>query len=58
MKNNYFFKEKLLNKNFLNLGFKKEGIQKMLAEHNKRKQNYANQLWALLMLQEWLNQNF
>ena len=53
-----YLKEKLLNKNFLNLGFKKEGIQKMLAEHNKRKQNYANQLWALLMLQEWLQMWF
>lgn len=51
-------KDRLLNENFLKFGFKKDGIEKMILEHKSRKQNNANQLWALLTLSEWLRQNF
>jgi len=51
---NDYLKEQLLDKKFLNLGFKREGIEKLINDHANHKQNYANHLWALLILREWL----
>ncbi len=45
--------ENLLNKNFLDFGFKREGIEKLIFDHKSFRQNYANHLWALLMLSQW-----
>lgn len=49
-----YLRERLLNKKFLDFGFKKEGIEKMISDHKNFRQNYASQLWALLFLSEWL----
>ena len=53
-----YLREKLLAKKFLNYGFKKQGVEKLINDHTSHKQNYANHLWALLMLQEWLQMWF
>lgn len=49
-----YLKKELLDKKFLDYGFKKEGVEKLILDHKIKKANYANQLWALLMLAKWL----
>lgn len=49
-----YLRENLLDKNFLNFGFKKEGIEKLIKEHKKGIKNNSYKLWALLMLKFWL----
>lgn len=45
--------ENLLNKKFLDYGFKKEGIEKLISEHKIYHQNYTPYLWVLLTLSHW-----
>ncbi|PIR89749.1 asparagine synthase (glutamine-hydrolyzing) [bacterium (Candidatus Gribaldobacteria) CG07_land_8_20_14_0_80_33_18] len=49
-----YLKNELLDKKFLDFGFKKEGIEKMLSDHKNYRQNYAYQFWTLLFLKKWL----
>jgi len=53
-----YLREKLLAKKFLAFGFEKQGIKQLIEEHKNHHQNYANHLWALLMLEAWLQQYF
>jgi asparagine synthase (glutamine-hydrolysing) len=49
-----YLQTNLLDEKFIGLGwFKRPGIQKLIDDHKSRKQNNANQLWALLMLRTW-----
>ncbi|OWK26733.1 MAG: asparagine synthase (glutamine-hydrolyzing) [Parcubacteria group bacterium GW2011_GWA2_38_13b] len=48
-----YLRGELLDEKFLNYGFKKEGLEKLLQDHKSFKQNYANHLWALLFLRTW-----
>jgi asparagine synthase (glutamine-hydrolysing) len=50
-----YVKDKLLNKNFTKYGFKREGLEKIIASHKKGGQNFANHIWALLMLEGWFS---
>ncbi len=47
-------RERLLSPEFLRYGFRKDGLLRLISDHEKHRQNYANHLWALLMLREWL----
>ena len=49
-----YLKNELLDKKFLDFGYRKEGIEKMLSDHKNYRQNYAYQFWALLVLKKWL----
>ncbi|MEO0119552.1 MAG: asparagine synthase C-terminal domain-containing protein, partial [candidate division WOR-3 bacterium] len=49
-----YLRENLLEKNFLNFGFKKEGIEKLISEHKKGIKNTSYKIWALLILKFWL----
>lgn len=51
-------KERLLDKSFLDYGFKKEGLEKLITDHKEKRRNNANQLWALLTLSYWLENYF
>ena len=51
---NDYLKEQLLDKKFLDYGFKKDGIKKLIQDHKDYRQDYTNQLWALLVLKNWL----
>jgi len=51
---NDYLKEQLLDKKFFDFGFKKDGIGKLIQNHKDCRQDYTNQLWALLVLKNWL----
>jgi asparagine synthase (glutamine-hydrolysing) len=52
---NEYLKANLLSESFLKWSwFRREGIEKLIEDHKTHKQNNANQLWALLMLSQWL----
>ena len=55
---NNYLQENILDNKFLNYGFKKEGVVKMIYDHEKHRYNYENQLWTLLCLRLWLKQWF
>lgn len=55
---NNYLKSQLLNEKFYRWGFKKEGIEQLITSHESKHNNYANRLWALLMLNEWFKQYF
>jgi len=48
-----YLEENLLNKKFLDYGFKKEGIEKLISDHKTYRQNYTPYLWVLLTLSYW-----
>lgn len=48
-----YLRENLLDKKFLDYGFKRQGIEKLINDHKNYRQNYANHLWALLFLRQW-----
>jgi asparagine synthase (glutamine-hydrolysing) len=47
-------KKRLLDGNLDMLGLDEIHIEKMLEQHKTQKKDYANELWTLLMLREWL----
>lgn len=49
-----YLKERLFERKFLEFGFKREGLEKLLSAHKRGVKNYSYHLWALLMLREWL----
>lgn len=49
-----YLKYNLLDKDFLDFGFKKEGLEKLIQDHEKLSTNNTNRLWALLTLSIWL----
>lgn len=50
-----YLREQLLDQKFLAHGFfTREGIERLIDDHASHRQNYANHLWALLVLREWL----
>lgn len=53
-----YLREELLDKKYLDYGFKKRGIEKIIEDHESHRQNYANQLWALLTLNHWFKEYF
>ena len=55
---NNYLKDNILDKKFLSYGFAKQGIAKMISDHEKHRHNYENQLWTLLCLRLWLKQWF
>lgn len=51
-----FVQEKLLDDKFLSYGFfKRKGLENLIYNHSHGIRNYADHIWALLSLQEWLN---
>jgi asparagine synthase (glutamine-hydrolysing) len=54
VKLNDYLKAQLLDKKFLDYGFKKDGIKKLIQDHKNHRQDYTNQLWTLLTLKNWL----
>ncbi len=53
-----YLNERLFDEKFSVFGFKKDGLKKMIDDHKNHRSNYANQLWDLLMLREWLESFF
>ena len=54
-----YFKSVLLSEKSINRGlFKKEEIERLIAEHSRGKTNYAHHLWALLTLEHWFREYF
>lgn len=53
-----YLEKNILSPHFLNYGFNKGEIQKMLMLHKSKKANYENQLFTLLMLSLWLKEWF
>jgi len=51
-----FLKERILSREFLNYGFNKNFLEQLINEHQKGVRNHSYRLWALLILNEWLNQ--
>jgi len=51
---NDYLKTQLLDKKFLDYGFKKDVIEKLIQDHKDHRQDYTNQLWTLLTLKNWL----
>jgi asparagine synthase (glutamine-hydrolysing) len=50
---NDFLKENIFSQNFLNFGFSKSFIEKLIEEQEKKIRNHTNRLWALLVLSQW-----
>jgi asparagine synthase (glutamine-hydrolysing) len=48
-----FLKERIFSQEFLNHGFNKNFLEKLIGEHQKGIRNNAYKLWALLILEEW-----
>ncbi|MEA3398649.1 MAG: asparagine synthase (glutamine-hydrolyzing) [Patescibacteria group bacterium] len=55
---NDYLRDNLLDKNFIDYGFNRAEIEKMISKHKSKQANYQNQLYALLMLRLWLKQWF
>lgn len=53
-----YLEKNILSDKFINHGFDKNAIAKMLSTHKSKKANYENQLYALLMLSLWLEEWF
>jgi len=53
-----YLEKNILSDEFLNHGFNKEAITKMLQDHKNKKANFENQLYALLMLSLWFREWF
>lgn len=53
-----YLEKNILSANFINRGFDKNAITKMLSLHKSKKANYENQLYALLMLSLWFEEWF
>ena len=55
---NPLLKERLLDNSFLEFGFEKEGVEKMIQEHKDFRQDQSYRLWTLLTLSYWLEEFF
>lgn len=53
-----YLEKNILSDKFINQGFNKTAITKMLNDHKSKKANYENQLYALLMLSLWFEEWF
>jgi len=51
---NNFLKENILSQDFLNFGFNKKFIERLIKEQEKKIKNHTNRLWALLVLSQWV----
>lgn len=49
-------RDHLLDTKFVNLGFKREGLEQLINDHASGRKNNAMQLWALLTLSIWFKQ--
>lgn len=53
-----YTRENITDPKFIDYGFNKKFIEKILSTHDNRQKNYENQLWTLLMLRLWFKQWF
>jgi len=49
-----FLQENILSQSFLDFGFNKIFLEKLIKEHHEKIQNNGIKLWSLLMLNQWL----
>lgn len=55
---NSYLKKHLLDPVFINYGFNKKGIERLIKMHTEKRYDYSLHLWALLMLRLWLKEYF